>query len=217
MYVHSAATLVQCSHLIAPLILIAQRSGGMSGGGRSRSGRSWGWGSDVLTLPSGWHTLAGHVLWWKWGGVGKGLQCWFRVLPPFSSHTPHLHITSITHIKVLHLYTDHHHWWQLLDWNQNIWSRQISSIHFGLASAVQELASNCNDVNTAIYMLIYMHAQSTGEHICMCAGLHTQHTQGVMHHHADCSHGVVQSKLQYVHRCPLHEWVRKVRTSHIIN
>ena len=64
------------------------------------------------------------------------------------------------------------------------------------------------------YICTHRAQENTHTHIyniCMYAGPYTQHTHGIMHHHADCSHGVVQSKLQYVHRCPLHEWGRYVR------
>ena len=76
----------------------------------------------------------------------------------------------------------------------------------GLASAIQELASNCNDVRTAIYAHI-IHARTEHRRTqvgTLCRSSHTAHSWSQCHH-ADCSHGVVQGKLQYIQRCPLHE------------
>ena len=76
----------------------------------------------------------------------------------------------------------------------------------GLASAVQELASNCNDVSTAIYAhIIHARTEHRRTHMdTLCRSSHTAHSWSQCHH-ADCSHGVVQGKLQYIQRCPLHE------------
>ena len=66
----------------------------------------------------------------------------------------------------------------LLSDSKDLITCKVQASILGLASAVQELASNCNDVSTAIYAhIIHAHTVHRRTHMHVCWSSHTAHKE----------------------------------------